>query len=200
MFARNPVRILGLAVAVGLLSCAGTGQADDDVPQVRGALERLAELQPTDIAVAPIRDQTDGQRVPLDLFRGAFIDTLVERHYSPLSPSYVDANWVEASFKGTPPPDALLMVAITSWDPAHLYSTGKVEVSADVGLFQGGDTTGEVLWQLSLAHSVDLGDRGRPPAPGEDLIPRAVRLFAQEALDQLPVRDPVAARKATATQ
>jgi len=195
MFARIPVRILGLALACGLVSCAGSGPKPDEEPVVRGATQRLAELQPTDVAVAPIRDQTDGQRVPLDIFRDAFIETLVARHYSPLAPAYVDANWVEASFRGTPPPDALLMVAITSWDPAHMYSTGKVDVSADVGLFQGGDTTGEVLWQVSIARSVDLGQNGRPPAPGQDLIPKAVRLFAQEALKALPVRDPVAARK-----
>jgi hypothetical protein len=147
--------------------------------------------------VAPVRDQTDAQRVPLDVFRRAFVETLIERRYSPLAPDYVDANWVEASFRGTPPPDAVLVIAITAWDPSHLFSTGKVGAGADVTLFEGGDTTGRVLWRRTLKHEVDLGDgRGNPPAVGQDLIPRAVRRFAQEVLSALPMRDPVAAHAA----
>jgi hypothetical protein len=195
MFARTLVRILGSALLVSLAGAGCNSFRRQDEPQgVRGALDRLRELQPVDVAVAPIRDQTDAQRVPLDLFRGAFVETLIERRYSPLAPSYVDANWVEASFKGTPPPDALLVVAVTKWDPSHLYSTGKVAAAADIVLFEGGDTTGTVLWQLTLDHEVEMGDRrGQPPPPGQDLIPKAVRHFAQKAFEALPMRDPVAA-------
>jgi hypothetical protein len=195
MFASTSVRILGgllLSAVVG--ACTTTKQTDEE-PDVRGALERLDELQPVDIAVAPVRDQTNSQRVPLEVFRTAFMQTMIERRYTPLAPSYVDANWVESSFKGTPPPDALLVVAVTAWDPTRLYSTGRVEATADVVLFEGGDTTGRVLWQRTLQDVVDLGDgRGNPPGAGTDLIPKAVRMFAQNALSKLPMRDPVAAR------
>jgi hypothetical protein len=160
-------------------------------------VERLRELQPVDIAVAPVRDQTNAQRVPLDVFREAFVAALIERRYSPLAPGYVDANWVEAAFKGTPAPDALLVVAVTAWDPTHLYSTGQVSARADLVLFEGGDTTGKVLWQLELDEVVDMGDgRGRPPAAGRDLIPLAVRKLAQRGFLALPMRDPVAAHRA----
>lgn len=195
MFARSTARTLASVLLVSLAAgaCKATGK-EEDSPAVRGAISRLRELQPTDVAVAPVRDQTDSQRVPLEVFRTAFVETLIERRYSPLAPDYVDANWVEASFKGTPPPDGLLVIAVTAWDPGHLFSTGKVSATADVTLYEGGDTTGKVLWQVNLQHDVDLSDgRGRPPAAGQDLIPRAVRLFAQKALQQLPMRDPVAA-------
>lgn len=176
------------------VACQVTPEVEQG-PPVRGALDRLSVLQPTDVAVAQVRDQTRGQRVPLDLFRSAFVETLIERRYSPLAPSYVDSNMVEATFKGTPPPDGLLVVSVTAWDPTHLFSTGKVAAAADVVLFEGGDTTGRVLWQLTLDHEVDLGDgRGNPPPSGQDLIPVAVRQFAQKALQALPMRDPVAAR------
>jgi hypothetical protein len=196
MFVRSTVRILGCALLLSLSAVAcNTTQSSGDAAKPRGALDRLRELQPTDVAVAPVRDQTDSQRVPLEVFRTAFVETLIERRYSPLAPSYVDANWVEASFRGTPPPDGLLVVAITAWDPSHLFSTGKVAATADVVLFEGGDTTGLVLWQQTLVHEVDLGDgRGNPPAAGQDLVPVAVRKFAQAALQSLPMRDPVAAR------
>ncbi len=195
MLARSTVRILASVLLASLtgFACNATRKGEDP-PAVRGALARLGELQPTDVAVAPVRDQTDSQRVPLEVFRNAFVETLIERRYSPLAPDYVDANWVEASFKGTPPPDGLLVIAITAWDPTHLFSTGKVAATADIVLFEGGDTTGKVLWQLTLQHEVDLGDgRGNPPAAGQDLIPKAVRQFAQKALHELPMRDPVAA-------
>lgn len=198
MFARSPARILAclLLVSFPLAACHTTGKAPQTA-DVRGALERLVELQPVDVAVAPVRDQTNSQRVPLEVFRTAFVESLVERHYSPLAPGYVDANWVEAAFKGTPPPDGLLVVAVTNWDPSHLYSTGRVAVTAEIVLFEGGDTTGRVLWQRSLEQQVEMGDgRGTPPAAGQDLIPKAVRLFAQDALRALPMRDPVAARQA----
>ena len=196
MVARSTARILASVVLVwcSLVSCSSAPPKTDKLPAARGAVDRLKELQPTDLAVAAIRDQTNAQRVPLELFRSAFIETLVERRYSPLAPSYVDANWVAASFKGTPAPDGVMVVAVTAWDPSHLYSTGKVEVSADVVLFEGADTTGKVLWQQTLEREVDLGDgHGNPPPAGQDLIPKAVRLFAQLALSSLPMRDPVAA-------
>ncbi len=195
MFARSQVRFSCtlLVAAVSSLSCQGTSPVRSE-PIPRGALERLQTLQPTDIAVAPIRDQTNAQRVPAELFRTAFIEALVARRYSPLSPSYVDGNWVESSFRGTPPPDGLMVVSVTAWDPSHLYSTGFVAAAVDVVLFEGADTTGKVLWQVSLERQVDLGDgRGHPPAPGQDLVPRAVRMLAEQALKALPVRDPVAA-------
>lgn len=202
MFARSPdstprsTRGAGLLVLAALAApaCLTPTEFREDPAETRGSLELLERVQPADIAVAPIRDQTNAQRVPGELFRTAFVDALVARRYSPLSLAYVDGNWVESSFRGTPPPDALLVVAVTRWDPSHLYSTGAVSAAADVVLFEGGDTTGKVLWQITLERSIDLGDgRGHPPAPGQDLIPRAVRLFAREALAELPVRDPIAA-------
>jgi hypothetical protein len=195
MFARILATVL--AVSLTALACNAIRKDKDDASGGRDANARLEEIQPTDVAVAPVRDQTDAQRVPLDVFRTAFIETLIERRYSPLAPDYVDANWVEASFRGTPPPDALLVIAVTAWDPSHLFSTGKIGAAGDVVLFEGGDTTGRVLWKRTMKHEVDLGDgRGNPPAVGQDLIPRAVRKFAQAVLSDLPMRDPVAAHAA----
>jgi hypothetical protein len=203
MLRRHPVRkVLGfLALALAGSACTTTHSSvgEEEPKGVFGASERLAELQPAEIAVAPIRDQTDAQRVPLEVVRTAFVESLVERRYSPLATRYVDANWLEAAFKGTPLPDAVLVVAVTAWDPNHLYSTGKVTLVADVSLFEGGDTTGHVLWQRSFQGEVDMGPTpGKAPAPGEDLIPRAVRKLAQEALAALPMRDPALAHAAPA--
>lgn len=200
MLRRHPVRTSVALTLLTLLgsSCAATGGSSPSTTEAplvgEGASERLAELQPAEIAVAPIRDQTDAQRVPSEVLRTAFGESLVERRYSPLSNRYVDANWVEASFRGTPQPEALLVVAVTAWNPNHLYSTGRVTLSADLTLFEGGDTTGHVLWQRSYAGQVDMGPTpGKAPAPGEDMIPKAVRQLTRLALETLPIRDPEAA-------
>jgi hypothetical protein len=198
MVFRSTVRILvGAALLALSVGCAATPAKKPGAPSVRGSVERLQALQPSDVAVAPINDQTEQQRVPSEVFRRAFVETLIERRYSPLATHYVDANWIDASFKGTPLPDVVMTVTITAWDPSHLYSNGKVRAAAIVALFEGGDATGEVLWQVSLDREVDLSEgRGRPPA-GDDLIPKAIRKFAQDALEGLPLRDPLAAHAAT---
>lgn len=208
MLRRHTVRTVSAFLVLALVPACnttgfgtGTTAVEEEPSGVFGASERLNELQPAEIAVAPVRDQTDAQRVPLEVVRTAFVESLVERRYSPLSTRYVDANWVEASFKGTPLPEAVLVISVTSWNPNHLYSTGRVTLSADVTLFEGGDTTGHVLWQRSFEGGVDMGPApGRAPAPGEDMIPRAVRILSQRLLEALPMRDPVSAPRATAAR
>jgi len=194
-------RLLALAAPAAVFvagvmgSCASViqpaGQSESTKP--RGDPERVPELQPADIAVAPVRNQSGRDDLPAAAFRQAFAKELVNRLYSPLSLPYVDSNWVESSFAGTPAPDALLVVAITKWNPDHLYSNGKVDVSADLYLFEGGSTTGSPLWGVNLSRSIDLSDgRGNPPTPADHLRDKAIRLFAEQALAELPERDPLA--------
>jgi len=162
--------------------------------KIRGSRELLEKLQPADIAVAPIRNQTGDPSLPSADLRRGFAQALVGRLYSPLDLSYVDANWVEASFGGTPAPDALLVVAVTKWDPSHLYSTGEVYSTAEMFLFEGGSTTGTPLWGITYQAKASLGDgHGNPPLPSPDLVPRAARILAAEFLSTLPERDAVAA-------
>ena len=72
-------------------------------------------------------------------------------------------------------------------------SNGKVDVEADLYLFEGGSTTGAPLWGQKLSRSIDMGDgRGNPPAPAAHLLPQAIDRFCTEALAGLPERDPLA--------
>ena len=162
--------------------------------RVRGTVEELIARQPADIALAPVRNQTDAAKVPVSELREAFSTALVERLYSPLDLAYTDGNWVESSFRGTPAPDALLVVAITEWDTSRLFSNGRITAAGEVLMFAGGSTTGTPLWGATVRRQLDLSDgRGSPPAPSVDLAPRACELFARQALTSLPERDPVAA-------
>ena len=198
MMARTSIRPArtGLATLLLLLPFAScvTPTSDGGGEPVPASFQLLSERQPADVAVAPLFDKTGRRDAPLDALRGELAATLVERLYSPLSVAYVDANWVDSSFRGTPPPDALLSVTLTRWDPSRLYSTGFVRVGADLVLFEGADSTGRVLWRESLSRDVDLrSGNGRPPGPDAGHLDRAIELFAREALAGLPERDPVAA-------
>ena len=123
---RTATAVLSLGLSALFTACEAPGTVQDS--RMHGDPLRLVRRQPADIAVAPIRDQTGRDTVPRPLFREAFQETLVEKLYSPLDAKYVEANWVEGSFRGTPPPDGLLLVVIDHWDPARLYSAGIVTI------------------------------------------------------------------------
>ncbi|HED64497.1 MAG TPA: hypothetical protein ENJ09_02970 [Planctomycetes bacterium] len=188
-----PSFLFASVLLASFAACNATPGKPEAAPFV-GDVQRLADLQPGDIAVAPVRNQTGIEEVPVAALREGFSEALVKRLYSPLSSAYVDSNWVESSFRGTPGPDALLVVAMTEWDTSRLFSTGKVTGAAEVVLFEGGSTTGTPLWSVHRSATVELGDAsGNPPRPSESLLPRAAELFATQILSDLPTRDPVRA-------
>ena len=113
---------LALALGAGVSACAGTLEEQD--AGVRGSPELLASLQPADIAIAPLRNQTGDDTVPLALIRGAFAEALVEQLYSPLDHDYVDGNrW--------------------AWDPLQGGNVGHGTKTASVIMSDVGSATGE---------------------------------------------------------
>ena len=186
------VSVLGLLG--GLLVASGCAATPDPEPAVYGAPEILAALQPGDIAVPPLQNLTGHPSIPIEGMRASFSRALVERLYSPLDAEYVDGNWVEASFRGTPAPDAVLVISILRWDENKLFEDGTIAAAAELVLFQGGSTTGNLLWGRSVDLTIDMKDgRAAAPGPSPNLIPDATLAFARQALSTLPERDPVAA-------
>ena len=156
----------------------------------------LERVQPADIALAPIQDLTKNSDAPIEELRRSFHGALVDRLYSPLDLEFVDGHWSESSFRGATPPDAILVVSLTYFDASRLYADARVLFEADLRLFEGGDASGRLLWGSTVAREIDLLPTDeRPPAPSPDLLPKAVRAFAREALAGLPERDPVAAHQ-----
>jgi hypothetical protein len=154
----------------------------------------LGDRHPADIAVAPVTDQTSTQNAPVVPLREALCVGLVERLYTPLDLDYVDGAWSESAFLGEVPPDALLVVTITRWDTSRLYSTGTLVAMAELRLFEGGRAEGEALWAVSIQRQLELGDgQTLPPGTRKNVEQKAIELFAREALEELPARDPIAA-------
>ena len=185
---------LVLVLSGTLFSCATVDGKAEIKPS--GSLELLAELQPGDIVVAPVRNQTGNDSVPLDELRLGLAKAAIGRMYNPLDLAYVDKNWVESSFKGSPAPDGMLVMAVTGWDATHLYSNGNVSIEAELLLFEGASTTGAALWGMEISHTVNMsGGKDGAPAPSPLLIPEAAMRLAEHALATLPMRDPMLAHE-----
>ena len=183
-----------LATLATLAASSACATSSSGAPRNYGSAEILHRLQPGDIAVAPLRNQSGNPDLPHELLRESLSKALLARLYSPLDLGYVDGNWIESSFRGTPAPDALLVIVVNRWDTDDLFTTGGIEAGADLFLFEGGATTGTLLWASNTQTTIDMR-RGRatPPGPSPHLIPEAAELFAAKALESLPVRDPLAA-------
>lgn len=155
----------------------------------------LEVRQPADIALAPLRNQSGRGEVPLEGLRSAFQGELVRRLYSPLGLAFVDAHWDEASFAGAPPPDALLMIAITGWDESGLRSRGVLKAEAELRLYEGGSPEGPLLWGGRVARRVDLNLSEGQVGLLKELRPKAIKAFAAQVLAELPERDPTAVQR-----
>ena len=80
------------------------------------------------------------------------------------------------------------------WDTEDLFVTGEIEAEAELFLFEGGTTTGALLWGTTIRTVLDMKDgRTTAPGPSPKLIPKATQRFARLALETLPERDPIAA-------
>jgi hypothetical protein len=193
-FLRATSFLLAGVVLSALSGCQAPVQTGTAVDPVRGETDVLAQDQPAEIAVAPVQNESPNVDAPVEAMRKALAKTLVDKLYSPLDLAYVDGNWIDASFRGTPAPDGLLVVSLTGWDTSRLVSVGRVEASADLLLFEGGSTSGRLLWRTTVKRSIDLGDgRGPPRGTFSFLVEKAIERFAADALSPLPVRDPVRA-------
>jgi hypothetical protein len=185
------------ALALPLLfSCQGLKSSGvfGDRTELMGT-SRVEQLQPADIAVLVVRNQTEQEDLPVDVLRTALHDELVGRLYSPLDLDYVDGNWVESSFRGSVPPDAVLSVTITHWSTGDLMGYGILEIGADLRLFAGGSVSGTPLWAAQVDRKVQVITGNPPFGPLEELARKGTVDYAREALAVLPERDPLAVQR-----
>lgn len=189
---RSLPRVLSVLLVFLALACQARGPrpAPNRVDPLGGS--GLSALQPGDIALAPLRNQTGQAAVPLDELRRAFYEGLIDRLYSPLELAYVDSHWQESAFAGAPPPDGLLVISMTEWDTRQLRSHGILLASAELRLFEGGSTEGPMLWGAHVHRKIDLGIHPEEHALLRDLLPQSIEAFAQATLLELPERSAAA--------
>lgn len=186
-------RLTTLALPFVLLAC----KSEPAAPVVRTEFldeGTLAQVQPADVAVAPVRNQSGSTTVPVGALRRTLYEGLVTRLYSPVDLGYVDARLAEASADPEAlGADAVMYVVVTGWDTSLLESAAAIMASASVTIVEPGSAAAaSPLWGVEVSRRIDLRGEARIYPERSELERRAAELFAAEVLALLPERDPLA--------
>ena len=185
---------------LGLVACTinPPPQIDDELRQS----PEFAAVNPTDIAVLPVEDVTDGGDVAplLELMRNTAMEELITRNYTPLSATMVDASMqvttgpdrsiLEAAYLSTlvskAEEDAILALQISKWDDTTLLVDNRVRFEAQVTLLGSKDR--QVLWTGRLVGDVEAGGMGNAPRDPQARAASAAREFIKALISRLPKR------------
>jgi len=152
----------------------------------------LGTVNPLDVAVLPVENQTQRSGLPLDSLRRHFHAGLVERHYSPLALDFVDGKATEASYQpGAAQENAVLKVVLTGWDDHLWKSHARLVIDADVWLLDAArPSTAEALWGGHVSRTLEMARLREVTAGDGPLLERALADFATQVLASLPARKP----------
>jgi hypothetical protein len=184
---------LGLCALTAFAACKTTrvplGAGNDGI-----STGRLATVNPLEVVVQRVENQSGVAGVPLDAIRARFHSGLVKARYTPLALEYVDRNAraVEAGYKpGELGEQATLRVVITGWDDSQWRSRSRLVVDAEVYLLDANEPElTKALWGGHVSRTVDLSRQAAVAPTANDLIDRAVAAFVDGVLDSLPPRNP----------
>lgn len=196
--------LLSLPLLGTLPGCITTNEAE-----VREWLQISPELRatnPADIAVLPVEDATPEGTVGAlaGHIREEINRALVQRSYSHLSSTYVDAHMgrrnvvpaaggesivepaVLSRLASKADEDAILAVQIARWDQTTLLVDNQVKFLAKVTLFGSKDR--KVLWSGGLSGSVEAGGLRAAPRDPEARAKAAASEFVDALIGRLPMR------------
>jgi hypothetical protein len=191
---RRPVTRVHLLASLALLSLWGAAcQSPKLPPREIGLVSRgIERVQPRDIVVLPLSNETGRTDLPLVEMRRAFYRGLVTRRYSPLALDYVDARIGGAAVPASYAPGQLdeggvLRIALESWDDSRWDGRSRLTIGARVELV---GENGAVLWGGQTLVEVDMIlEEGAFPTESAKLR-GATQRFAEKILLSLPARDP----------
>lgn len=196
------IRILACSSAPGLLRAFGLSAlllglgagCETTVPHRTGSSVEilvdgaaLEQLNPVEVAVAPIVDDTPGKSVPSKVLREAFQTALVKRRYTPLSIEFVDSRVVDAVYDpGSLGEQAVLEVSVVRWDDQLLETHGAVIVDLEARMIDPQRPEGDPLWSGRVSHRMETE---RSVASTQPRMLRAVcEEIAREMLSAMPAR------------
>lgn len=184
---RHPMRWSLLAGALLAISC-------HELPRQPGnsvvVMEQgsLAEVNPADVAVAPVQ-VAPGVEAPVARLREAIARGLPARQYTPLSIDFVDSRVIEASYSyGALGEEAVCQVTVYGWDERYWDTGHSIEVDLELTLVDPARPEGPALWSGRLTRAIDVTDLTRSTVEGQ-LYQRAIERTAEELLFALPERD-----------
>jgi len=161
-----------------------------DNPQI--IVGSLSQVNPLDIVVLPIQNNTGRPNLPLAQLRQAFHAGMVHQKYSPLSLDYVDQRVVEAAYTpGTLNEQAILQVFINSWDDSQWKSMSRLHIEAEVYLLDSKNPDQrQPLWGGKVDRHIDLGREMAGIPNSNAAMTRAIEKFTDDVLASLPPRNP----------
>ncbi|HUR27190.1 MAG TPA: hypothetical protein VM509_03325 [Planctomycetota bacterium] len=152
----------------------------------------LSQVNPLDIVVLPIQNNTGRENLPLAQLRQEFHKGMVRQKYSPLSLEFVDARVVEAAYKpGDLQEQAILQVNINSWDDSQWRSLQRLHIEAEVYLLDSRNPDPrQPLWGGKVDRRIDLA-REMTGLPNNTVaMGVALQQFTENVLASLPPRNP----------
>lgn len=171
--------------------------------------DNFSEINPRDVAVLRIDDQTGGKLEEIeDYLYGCLCRQLVRRNYSPISPGHVDASFgrdlpAKASREGMSivrpafmsklaskaGEHAILAVQIVAWDDSQLLLDNRVTFRANVAMLDSKNR--RILLDGSVSGSVEAGGAAAAPRAPEARRRAAALEFARQLALKLPSRQPL---------
>ena len=150
---------------------------------------RLEQVQPMDVVIAPVIDESGHKRVPIGELRQAFQVALLKRRYTPLALEYVDRRVVEAAYRpGSLQEDAVLEITVRDWDLSRWDSAREITVEVEAWMLLAED--GSQLWGGRLSRTLDLAlERDRHETDVQALR-LGCELIAGELMEVMPARTP----------
>lgn len=189
----KPSHTLLLAFALApLAACASTKPPPEAYNEGLEARRDLAAVNPADVVVLPIENQTGRSGLPLDHMRKQFHEGLVKLRYSPLALDYVDSKVVDATYTpGELREEGIFRVFLTGWDDSNWGTRGRLVIDADVYLLDANrPEVGSALWGGHVQRVMEMGQAREIAATERALMERTIERYVSEVLASLPARDP----------
>lgn len=191
-------------VCLGAAACQTTPELKgSDTQTINGSLDRL---NPTDVAVAPIRYGTTGVSAPEGMLRRAAQVGLTRHRYSPLALSLVDesvdaaassvadaaaigGSVLEASYAaGDVGEDAVLEITVHGWDNRFWGTRRRLDVVVEARMIDPADPFGPPLWAGKLDKTVDASNVGGLDDSGQRAMQFACGKIFEELFAKMPLR------------
>jgi len=156
----------------------------------------LSELNPSDVAVAPVVVHMEGESqrhrnaVPQLGLRKAMQRALVRRRYSPLALDFVDSRVVNASYRpGAVGEQAVCEIIVHSWSERHWETDRALEVDVEVRLVDpSAPAGGTPLWAARMNGKAEV-DKVTNYSAEAELRSAVLDEIALELLARMPARD-----------
>lgn len=191
-------------VCIGAAACQTTPQLrGHDTQTITGSLDRL---NPSDVAVAPVRYGAPGVKAPAGELRRAAQVGLARRRYSPLALSLVDESVeaastavanvstveggvLEASYAaGDVGEDAVLELTVHRWDDRFWSTRRSLDVVIEARMIDPADPFGPPLWAAKLDKVVDASGVGGLDSSGQRALESACSTIFRELFDGMASR------------